>query len=85
MLKTITINFDIPLLGKGYSFFLGEKGKAAFPKVEKVENINGNKSVVMHVALEKEKEYQFIVKGKSFMSVDSVPIKDFKINFKTNK
>jgi len=84
-ITTITINFNISLSGKGYSFFLGDKGKEAFPKVEKVEYINGNKSVVMHVALEKEKEYQFIVKGKSFMSVDSVPIKDYEINFKTKK
>lgn len=84
-LKTITINFDMPLSGKGYSFSMGEKGKDAFPGVEKVEYVNGNKSVVMHVALEKDKEYQFIVKGKGFMSADGVRIKDFEINFKTKK
>ncbi len=69
-LKTITVNFDMPLSGKGYSFFFGEKGKDAFPKIEKVEYINGNQSVVMYVVLEKMKEYQFIVKGKSFTSIE---------------
>ncbi len=82
-LKTITVNFNMPLSGKGYSFFLGEKGKDAFPKLEKVEFINDNKSVVMYVVLEKMKDYQFIVKGKSFTSIDGVPIKDYEVNFKT--
>lgn len=82
-LKTITVNFNMPLSGKGYSFFFGEKGKDAFPKLEKAEYINDNKSVVMYVVLEKMKEYQFIVKGKSFTSIDGIPIKDYEVNFKT--
>lgn len=84
-LKTITVNFDRPLLGKGYSVYLGSKGADAFPKIVKISYINGNKSVVMRVNLEKDKEYQCIMKGICFQSVEGVGIRDFEINFKTKK
>ena len=33
-IKTITINFDKPLFGRGFSIFIGKLGKSAFPKVK---------------------------------------------------
>lgn len=85
-IKTITVNFDKPLLAeKGYSIFYGEKGKGAFPLIEKVEYQNNNKTVVIQVKIEKNKEYQFIMKGQNFVSVEGIGIKDYEIYFRTNK
>jgi len=84
-IKTITINFNMPLSGKGYSVYLGNKGQNAFPKVEEINYTNNNQSIVMGVNLEKGKEYQFVLTGKNFTSVDGIGIKDYEVNFKTNE
>ena len=84
-IKTITINFDMPLSDNGYSVYLGTKGQNAFPKVEGINYVNNNQSVIMRVSLEKDKEYQFVLVGKNFTSVDGIGIKDYEVNFKTDK
>lgn len=82
-LKTITINFDKPLLGKGYSVFYGSRGQETFPKVEKIYYAKDNRAVVMEVSLEAGKEYQLVLKGDKFKSTDGIGIDDYAINFKT--
>lgn len=82
-LKTITINFDRPLLGKGYSVFYGSQGQGTFPKVEKIYYAKDNRAVVMEVSLEVGKEYQLVLKGDKFKSTDGIGIDDYAINFKT--
>lgn len=82
-LKTITINFDKPLLGKGYSINLGEKGKDAFPKIEKSAYANDNKTLILTLNLEKNKEYQFVLTGRAFLSTNGIGIDDYEISFKT--
>jgi hypothetical protein len=84
-IKTITINFDKPLAGKGYSISLGNKGQNAFPKMNAINYSEDNKSVIIEVTLEKDKEYQFVMKGLAFKSVDGIRIKDYEVNFKTAK
>lgn len=84
-IKTITVNFDKPLFGRGYSIFLGKKGMKAFPKIGSITYTNNNKTVSITVELEKDKEYQFIMKGKNFKSVDGIGMKDYEVNFKTKK
>ena len=84
-IKTITINFDRKLSGNGYSIFLGKKGQPAYPKVNHVRFINENKSVVMEVQLDADKEYQFLLTGKSFKTSDGFALKTYEINFKTKK
>ena len=84
-LKTITINFDMPLLGKGYSIYPFRKGMDAFPKVDGIKYANDNQSVIMEVNLEKDKEYEFLLIGTNFTSVDGIGIKMFVVNFKTEK
>jgi hypothetical protein len=81
-LKTITIVFDRPLLGQGYSIY---NGAGAFPKTEGVSYADENRNVVMQVVLEPETEYEFILKGTRFRSVDGVGIKDYTVRFKTRK
>jgi hypothetical protein len=82
-IKTITINFDRPLAGKGYSINYGNKGQSAFPKLDNINYTNDNKSIIMEVQLMPEKEYQFVLTGKNFKTEQGVPLKTYEVNFKT--
>ena len=82
-MKTITINFDRSLSGKGYSINYGSKGKTAFPKLHNISYSNDNKSVVMEVNLEPDKEYQFVLTGKNFKTEQGIPLKTYEVNFKS--
>lgn len=82
-IKTITINFDKPLSGKGYSVNYGSKGQSAFPKLDNIYYTNENKSVVMEVQLVTDKEYQFVLTGKNFKTEQGIPLKTYEISFKT--
>jgi len=84
-IKTITVNFDRELLGKGYSINYGDKGEEKFPEFGKITYSIDNKSVIMEVKLQRGKEYQFVLSGSSFKSKDKTPLKDHEINFKTKK
>jgi len=84
-LKTITINFNMPLSGKGYSIYPFRKGMDAFPKIDGMKYANNNQSVIMEVSLERDKEYEFLIIGEHFTSVEGVGIKAFDVNFKTEK
>jgi hypothetical protein len=84
-ITTITINFDKPLAGEDYSVNYGNKGKSAFPKLGKINYTNDKKSVVMGVQLMPDKEYQFVLSGKNFISVQGIGLKTYEVNFKTTK
>lgn len=81
---TITVNFDRPLAGKGFSVNFGNKGKQAFPQISNIYYTNENKSVVMEVQLIPDKEYQFVLTGKNFKTEQGIGLKTFEVNFKTN-
>ncbi len=83
-IKTITINFDKPLAGQGYSINYGSKGQSAFPKLDNIHYINKNKSVVMEVHLIPGKEYQFVLTGKNFKTNQGFPLKTYEVIFKTH-
>ncbi|MDL2244409.1 DUF4932 domain-containing protein, partial [Parabacteroides sp. OttesenSCG-928-J18] len=84
-IKTITIHFDRPLIGAGYSINIGTKGREAFPQVEAINYSAGNKSVVMEVQLEAGKEYQFVLTGKNFKTPEGFPLKTYEVNFSTKE
>lgn len=83
LLKTITINFDRALSGKGYSVDYGKKGQQVFPKVNKIYYANDNKSVVMEVQLMPIQEYQFVLTGRDFKTPEGLSLKTYEVNFKT--
>ena len=84
-IKTITINLDRSLSGKGYSVNYGSKGQQTFPKINNIHYTNDNKSVVMEVQLMPNQEYQFILTGKDFKTPEGIALKTFEVNFKTTK
>ncbi len=84
-IKTITINFDRALSGKGYSVNYGVKRKPAFPKFGKIYYTNDNKSVVMEVSLMPNQEYQFVLTGKDFKTPEGLGLKTYEVNFMTSK
>jgi hypothetical protein len=81
-LKKITINFDRPLLGKGYSINYGESEKQ-FPAIKKVSYADDKKSIDIEWELEKNKEYSFVLSGLSFKTAEGASIKDYQVKFKT--
>lgn len=82
-IKTITINFDRPLLGRGFSILYGSLGKDASPKITETKYSGDKKTVIVNVELEKDKEYQFKLSGKHFRSTEGVPMKEYEIIFRT--
>jgi len=82
-IKQISIKFNKPLNGKGYSIYYGSKGKSTFPKINKVYYSKDKKTLFLNVELIPNKEYQFLLKDKGFISQDGFNINDYEINFKT--
>lgn len=83
--KTITFNFDRPLSGQGYSFNYGPLGAKAFPKVKKIVYANENRSVVVDVELEPDREYQMVLLGLAFRTPSGDSMKSHEISFRTSK
>jgi hypothetical protein len=63
----------------------GSKGKFTFPKIDNINYMNDNKSVVMEVQLMPNQEYQFILTGKNFKTPEVIGLKTYEVNFKTAK
>ena len=84
-IKTININFDRALSGKGYSVNYGKKGQQVFPKIGNIYYTNDNKSVAMEVQLTPNQEYQFVLTGKDFKTPEGIALKTYEVNFKTTK
>lgn len=84
-LRTITINFDRPLSGKGYSINYGQLGAKAFPKVKSIAYANDNRSVVVDVELQDDCQYQMVLTGKAFLTPSGDSMKPYEISFKTGK
>lgn len=82
-LNEIKISFDKPLSGKGWSISYGKMGKKHYPITDFLGYSDGNTSIRLQVALIPKFDYQFILTGKSFRTVDGRPIKPYKVHFKT--
>jgi len=83
-INQIAINFNKPMKG-GYSIYYGEKGKDAFPDIKNVYYSADKKTLYLDVRLIANKEYQFVMKGINFISIDGFSIKNYTITFKTIK
>lgn len=84
-LKTITIQFDQPLNGKGYSVDYGSKGRSTFPKLDSIYYAKENTAVVMNVQLLPNKAYQLVLTGNRFKTAKGHPLKPMEVNFRTTE
>lgn len=82
-LKQLQVMFDRPLLGKGYSVNLGDKGRDFFPDIKKITYSADRKTVLFEVLLQPGKEYEMVLTGRSFKSEDGIGMDDYPIKFKT--
>lgn len=82
-LKEMTIYFDRPMSGKGYSINYGEGGKKAFPDFGKITYAEDLLSVTFELELKPGKSYEFILVGKAFQAKTGLGIQDYTIRFAT--
>lgn len=82
-LTELKIFFDKPLSGQGYSINLGSKGREHMPIAGIVGYGDDNQSFTVKVKLKPNFEYQFILTGNAFKTVDGHPLKEYVVNFKT--
>lgn len=82
-IQEIVITFDKELDGKGVSINFSEKGKEFFPLKKFGGFINNNKSIKLQVELKPNSEYEFILSGNSFKSIDGYSLKEYIVKFKT--
>ena len=82
-IKTITVHFDSPLVGRGHSFNYGHLGMEAMPKIINVNYANDNRTVIIGVELLPGKEYGITLLGLSFRTPEGDAIKPYEISFKT--
>ncbi|MCJ0741803.1 DUF4932 domain-containing protein [Pedobacter montanisoli] len=80
-LKSITINFDRPLLGKGRS--INGIDKSTFPNFKSITYTEDKKSIIIEWDLEGNKNYEFVLTGLAFKSPKGISMNDYKISFKT--
>ena len=78
----ITVNFSEALLGKGYSI---NQGKEEFPVKSVIGYANNNQSFKLKLELKPDTQYEMILTGRSFKSVNGYPIKDYLVRFRTKK
>jgi len=83
-LTEMKVVFDKPLSGKGYSIWLGVKGKDHYPITDKgVRFADNNTAVILKLKLLANTEYEFILVGQGFQTIEGYPLMDYKVSFKT--
>ncbi|TDO20060.1 DUF4932 domain-containing protein [Pedobacter duraquae] len=82
-IKELVITFDKPLLGKGHSFNAGSLGGNAVPIKKLIGYEQENQTYKLGIELKPNTEYEFIVTGLSFKSVEGIPLQDYTIKFRT--
>ncbi|MFC0345944.1 MULTISPECIES: gliding motility protein GldB-related protein [Epilithonimonas] len=83
--KELKITFSKEMNTKNFSISYSEKGKEYFP-ITKVKGYeNNDKTLVLLIDLKPNKEYEFVITNRSFMSKDGFLLvsEEYPVNFKT--
>lgn len=81
-IKGMIIYFDKTLTGK-MSINTGSLGNAGVPIAKRPEFINDNTALKLEVDMKPNTEYEFVLVGNRFESVDGYPLKNYVVKFKT--
>ncbi|OJJ18292.1 hypothetical protein BKI52_26080 [marine bacterium AO1-C] len=82
--KKMIIKFSQEMMTDGYSIYYSKKGKEAYPGVGKPVFTKDQKSLVLKIKLKPNREYEFIISNRKFLSKEGFPLpKNYKIRFKT--
>lgn len=83
--KELRITFSQEMVSGKYSFNLSDKGKEYNPMTKIAGMENNNKTLLVLVDLKPNKEYEFVLTNKGFISKEGRPLRDEKllIKFKT--
>ena len=81
----LTIHFDRPLTGDGYSVNYGSKGEKAFPKVRGINYSDDKRSVLIDLELKPGKEYQMVLTGLAFVAEGGLGMEDYEVTFRTEE
>lgn len=83
--KEVRITFSQEMVPGKYSFNLSDKGKEYNPMTKIAGMENNNKTLLVLVDLKPNKEYEFVLTNKGFISKEGRPLRDEKllIKFKT--
>ena len=68
---------------KRYSINYGKRGKDYFPGNGVVGFSDDGMSFTLKLGMKPDHEYEFIVSGNGFKSVEGYPLKPFEVRFKT--
>ena len=84
--KQITVIFDKPLKGRGYSINHGRLGGEGFPEIEKIIGYSEDGlKFTLQVKLKPDWNYEFVMTGDGFVSKDGYPLQEYEVKFKTKK
>jgi hypothetical protein len=81
----ITFTFDQPLSGKGSSINIGSRGREHYPIEKGIGYSEDRTKFTVQVKLKPDWEYEFVVTGNSFKSIDGYPLQNYPVKFKTRK
>ncbi|WP_052732445.1 DUF2268 domain-containing putative Zn-dependent protease [Hymenobacter terrenus] len=82
--KELVLHFSQAMSGRGMSFSPGPRGKENFPLKEAGHFSPDGKTLTMPLALQPNREYEFVVTNQSFASKDGYPLRqNYTIRFKT--
>ena len=82
-IKELKIVFSGTMDKKRYSINYGKRGKDYFPGNGVVGFSDDGMSFTLKLGMKPDHEYEFIVSGNGFKSVEGYPLKPFEVRFKT--
>ena len=81
--KVFDIVFSQPMDPSGYSINLGLKGKDTYPVVGVVGFSEDRKTFSVKIELQPNHDYEFIITDLGFKSAERLPVKTYRVRFKT--
>lgn len=83
-IKEMKIIFDQPLTGKGHSIWYGLLGQEHYPIIKMGASYSdNNKALLLKLDLKPSTEYEFILVGQAYKTVEDFPLLNYVVSFKT--